>query len=289
MITYRKLFTFSLASLMTLFAWQTASAQIKTELSEDLSYRFSTDVDDSDASIEGLRSISEVALSGTSGDSGRYVVSFSYGYYQFDSDNASWIDDVDELNVGLFYTHNFNDEWSGLLQVSSSFARMDGADFGDGDTYDFVAGATYHFSRTLSMSFGGFYFTNLGDDPTIAPFISINWKISDRLMLATANGAFLTYDLTGDGVHWLETSVRYQSLQAAHDMDRLMYGMYAEEEHVIARVGYTWQASDTVSLGGYVEAAFAQSYTFRNDDEVELAEFDTDPSFFAGIKASAVF
>lgn len=134
-----------------------------------------------------------------------------YEHTEYDFNRGAQDLDVDSLGARLFTSQNIQDEWGWFGFGGIKFTADDRASLSDGDTYFVSGGATYQFADNFRLSAGASVSTQIEDDVQVLPALSIEWDISERLSMRTANGVFFEYDWFGDEETVVDFSVAYES------------------------------------------------------------------------------
>ncbi len=115
-------------------------------------------------------------------------LSLSYDHLDFDFsedaelESASPWDKVDGLNLALPIIRKVNDRWSLFLSPSVGSFGASGASFSDSLTYGLVFTASYAFRPDRKLGFGLGAFDRIGESRAF-PFVSIDWRLTDRIRL----------------------------------------------------------------------------------------------------------
>jgi hypothetical protein len=147
---------------------------------------------DADLDTQGSYSASSLLLSASVAQpvSRKTILGLSLSYdlldYEFSDDvlleEASPWDRVHGLNLALPVIRRINEKWTMLLSPSLGSYGASGAAFGDTVTWGAVFAATYAFRDDRKLGFGVGVFDRIGQTRGF-PFISIDWRLSERLRL----------------------------------------------------------------------------------------------------------
>ena len=131
---------------------------------------------------------------------GYFNVSLFYEHtdYDYSDPNSEIIGTGRNWGLELAVLQHISNDWSAVGRFEFESAKESDADFSESFIYSFMVGGAYQFSDTFSVTYGLFYQTELEDYDFIFPFLAVDWQISDRMNLKTANGVFVDYDLFGD-------------------------------------------------------------------------------------------
>lgn len=136
-------------------------------------------------------------------------VAYEFADFHF-SDPAAFAEakpwgNVHNLELGGSIAYDLTPEWSLYVAPSIQFAREDNAGWGNALVYGGDVTVTRDFSPTLTLGLGVEAFDEL-EQVSILPLIVINWRVTDRLLLANPShpgpvgqtGLELAYKI-GDG------------------------------------------------------------------------------------------
>lgn len=137
------------------------------------------------------------------------ALSLSYDLldYEFSDDvlleSATPWNGVHGLNLALPVIRRANEKWTLLFSPSIGSFGASGAAFGDTMTWGAVFAATYAFRNDRKLGFGAGVFDRIGESRGF-PFVSIDWRLSDRWRLTNPlqagptgpAGLVLAYDLS---------------------------------------------------------------------------------------------
>ena len=156
-------------------------------LSGSLVEQFNADFD-----AQGSYSVSSLLLRASVAQpiSRKTILGLSLSYdlldYDFSDDvvleSASPWDRVHGLNLALPVIRRINERWTMLLSPSIGSYGASGASFSDTMTYGAVFAATYAFKPDRKLGFGVGAFDRIGQSRAF-PFVSIDWRLSERLRL----------------------------------------------------------------------------------------------------------
>ena len=136
-------------------------------------------------------------------------LSFSYELHDYEFsddvvfDSASPWDRVHGLNLALPVIRRVDEQWTVFVSPSIGSFGASGAAFGDTVTWGAIFAATYSFRDDRKLGFGAGVFDRIGQTRGF-PFISIDWRLSERWRLTnplTAGptgpaGLELAYDIS---------------------------------------------------------------------------------------------
>ena len=229
-----------------------------------------------------------------------------YGFkYQFDgfgfaetgtfgASPSPWTD-IHTVQFHVGATVKFTEQWRGFGGGQFRFARETGAGWSDSFEGGGAFGASYSFSRTLTLGGGLGVETQLEDGLLFYPVIVIDWQIADRWLLTTRmstgwadqTGIQLVYD-------WTETLD--VSVGVAYDYQRFRLnddgpspggvGLFTATP-VYAML--TWIPSSSVHLSVFAGANTMGELELRNSSGNSISKKNYGLGFLFGAQASVTF
>lgn len=124
--------------------------------------------------------------------------------YDFDEHAPDTLQHVGRLRVrraGLMHRRPINERWSMMAMGDITSAGEAGASFSDTLTYGALVSFRYQWRDNVAPSIGLLAHTRPGRDVWVIPVPGLDWTITDRLSLRTANGATLAYRM-GERKQW---------------------------------------------------------------------------------------
>ncbi|MBC7771040.1 MAG: hypothetical protein H7210_00960 [Pyrinomonadaceae bacterium] len=259
-------------------------------------YTFSSDIDDSPGDIGIARTNFGVGIGIPIGERSRLSLDVDEEVSWYFFDNAPGLvpgtSDPFELALSTQFQPTFSSQiderWSWFVGGIVNFAGEADADIGESATYGGFGGARYRFSDTFALSFGLGARTRLEDSTFVIPLIGIEWKVSDRVTVAS------------EGTHIKITAQMNQQLAVTlsggwelreyrlDDTGPLPDGV-ARDRRVPVGVTLDWKPADNVqlSLGGGVVVWQEFRFDDRNGDRV--SETNTNPAAFVGVSGKFTF
>lgn len=186
------------------------------------------------------------------------------------------------------FSSQIDDRWSWFVGGVVSLEGEADADVGDSATYGGFGGARYRFSDSLSVSFGLGARTRLEESTLVIPLIGVEWKVSDRVTVATEGlGARVTARLNDQLAVTL--SGKWELREYRLDDTNLLPDGVARDRRVPIGLWLDWKPTDSVklSVGGGVVVWQEFRFDDRNGDRV--SETNTDPAAFLGLSGSISF
>ena len=118
------------------------------------------------------------------------------------------------------------------------------------------------------------------DSVSVMPLLGIDWDITDRLNLKTANGAFLSYSLGEERSTLLDISLQYHDPAfAIENMQGTVFlkmddQLLSETSSIIGTVGVKHQWKDVFSIRAFAEIVGESDVIYRatEDEEAEIIQ-----------------
>lgn len=212
----------------------------------------------------------------------------TYEYSEYDFSGIANDLDVDRIALDLFYTRPVRDEWGFFLMGGTHWTAEHDASLGEGFTATIAGGPSYAFSDDFELFAGLGYSTRLEDSNAFFPAIGINWHITDKLFLRTANGAFLTYDWHGDESLLLDVSAEYQSRDIRVESTPATGDTAFEDTAWILNLG----ATQTFENGWHVRpgvVVLLHRQLETRSARLGVADVDQDPGIGLNLQAGYTF
>lgn len=272
---------------------------VSIELRARGSFTFSADIDDTDGDVQIGRAGFGVTLGFQPWERARLSLGVDQEVSWYLFDNATPIiptspADGDPFELALSTTFSprlsvqHDERWAwfvgGIIQV----AGEPDADIGDSATFGGFAGARYAFSESFGLSFGFAAKTRLEDDAIVIPLIGLDWKINDRVTVAT-EGTFGTVTVKLADQWSAILSGGWELRDYRLDDDAVLPDGVVSDSRVPIGLAFEWKPSPntTVSVGGGV--VVWQEFEFRDEDGDDVSETNTDPAPFIGVSATFRF
>jgi len=189
---------------------------------------------------------------------------------------AGLFDKVVETTAGLNLILN-RDEWSYIGLLSAGTACEDHASVEDSLRIQGVFGVMYRFSDQLQLGFGLFAGTRLEDDVLVIPYISAEYKPTDRLTLAVRNGLFAEYVLEKD-----RTSLIFEGKYDSHvfrlDKTEPTPNGVVDYSRVPIKVGIRHKFSRNLAVTSSIGAVVWHEFEMTDDDGDEIGDTEAHPA-----------
>ena len=215
--------------------------------------------------------------------------------YDFGGLSVTPWDRADFLTISVPFSTAVGEEGQFGFIGSLGTASEESADFAEGVTVTTVASYIHRFSPDLSAGLGAGYVYGL-EDSTFFPMLLVRWQITDHLLLANPfrpgpfgpAGLELSYRFNEQldfGLGGVYRSMRF----ALDDTSPVAPSGFAEFEGfpVFARIG--WDATQSISLNGYLGMTLGGQLNIDDSDGHEVSEDDHDTQAIIGLSLSGRF
>lgn len=191
------------------------------------------------------------------------------------------LDDASVTRFGFNVRGPVSENWSAFVSAGLSHGVASDADWSDGRRWNGLAIGRYQWSSNFAFSLGVLAGQRLEDDPLIIPIPGIDWRITDRLRVQTAQGVTLGYSLD-ERKRWIA--------DLAVSFDRRSYRVgrgpmegqvvYDRRVPILAGINYAPHPTLLVRLyGGFVGW---QQFELREDND-ELDNLKTEDTWMTGL------
>lgn len=193
--------------------------------------------------------------------------------------------DLYETRLGAVMGFDESEQVSWFTGVEIVLAGEDSASIGDSLSIGVVTGCDVQASDDLSLSFGIAALTRLEDATWVLPYFGFDWRLSDRVTLAT-DGAGLVLDARLSRDWSAAVAAEYEMRQfRLNDDNAISDGVYQDDQITLSGE-LTWRASESTTLQLTGGLAAWQESTFLDGAGSKLGEVETDPGLFAAVTLS---
>lgn len=233
-----------------------------------------------------------VERAATNGAMFGFVFDHERSRYDFSDDSpasAAGIDDVTANRFGMNVRRSLNGKWSLFGNVDTTFNVAKGASWGDGQT----SGGLLSFSRRVngqfSFSIGLIARSQLEERARILPIPGIDWKITDRLSLRTAQGVTLSWQID-ERRRWItDVTAGFENRAFRLDESGPLPGGVVKDRRVPVTASLRYGPNPGMSARIFAGAVFAQQFEFLDSEGHNGDTVDADPSLVAGFSGSIRF
>lgn len=210
--------------------------------------------------------------------------------------------DVTYINLSAGLSVKLDQQWRAFGSFTALSAGEDGADFGDTWTFGGVGGATYSFSKDLTLGLALVVQERLEDDLFILPFPIIDWVLpfdeQGRWRLSVGSRSRVGVAAGGAGVSFTPSDQWTFSAgiggiglggEFRLDEDGPVPGGVARDNFVSALFGIDYRPVEWASLAGFVGVAFAGELEVLDAGGTRVVKRDVDPSPVFGLSINFEF
>ena len=216
-----------------------------------------------------------------------FVFDHERSRYDFSGDTpdvTASIGDVTADRFGANLRRKMNEKWSMFGNADTTFNVADGVSWSDGQTYGGLVSFQRRVSDTFSFSLGLLARTRLEKRAMIFPIPGIDWKITKRLSLRTAQGATLSWQVDERRRWTADFTAGYESRSF-----RLDNGGVADDRRVPVTLSLRYAPNPGLSVRAFAGMVFAQRIEFLDSEGDTVETVDADPAAVAGLSGSVRF
>lgn len=197
-------------------------------------------------------------------------------------------EDIHAVRLGASLRWGMENDWTLFAMPSLRWNAESGADKGNALTGGVYAGAAYRFSDRLTAGPGLGITSRLEDSASVFPFLLLQWKMTERLTLATGKG-FAAMQGPGLTLEWKATARwdllfggRYEQQRFRLDDRGQVPDGIGEKTSLPLFIGATCEISPKVRADVFGGVALGGELRLEDRDGRLVAEDDFDPAFFLG-------
>jgi hypothetical protein len=223
------------------------------------------------------------------GDRGRLTLSFSAEGVQYDFNDIPRLfngdsggeSDLYAIRFAPVYFHEIDELWGWLL---GGALQLTGGK--DALTEDALAGGFFiagrkQINQNFALALGVSMFTRLEDDPVVVPYIGIDWRINDRVTLASnALGIELSAQLEDDLV--LNVFGQFDTLEYRLADDSSIPDGVLQENLVNVGLGLDWTPKPEWTVGVQAGIRAFDRFKTQESNGDDFSADTADPTWFIG-------
>lgn len=205
--------------------------------------------------------------------------------------------DVDEIQIAVPLSFGVGDRGRVFLSPNLTFHGEDGTSFEDGTSYGLIGGVGWQVSPTLFIGPGIGIASSLveDDDPSVFPFIVLDWKIAEQWTLSTGSGFAAS---RGPGLRlayapsesWeFGIEARLEEFEFKLDEGSTFSDGVGRDSSTPILVTGRYQPRENVTISGFVGASVGGSLTLFDETGEEVYEEDYETAPLLGIAATIAF
>ena len=207
----------------------------------------------------------------------------------FDAADGDPWSGVNVLDVTLTFSNQINEHWSYVAGTFGRASFADGAELTDSLGGGLILGATRKLSDTLSIGGGLSVRSQLEDEWSVLPLITLDWKISETFRLKTTPSVGRRlFALTYTPIEALELSLGtgIESIDFRLDDESPAPKGVGRFRRIPVGVDITYNFSRQVSASLYGGMLFAQELTLDDSDgeRIQREALDATPFFGGGFQ-----
>jgi hypothetical protein len=231
-----------------------------------------------------------------SGTSAGLAVSVGRFDYTFDSATPAPWGDINTIQLAAPLRFGLGGSASVFLAPSLRYDYEQGASASDGETWGAFGGVTWRLSDRLTIgpAFGAF--SQIGaDDLQIFPALLVDWDITDRWNLRTGTGLGatqgpgLTLSYAYSDALSLSLTARSEDVRFRLDNEGLAPGGVGEDSSYPVVVGLDYQPAPNLSLQAFAGAEFGGELSLEDRSGAVVSTQDYDTAPLAGIALRLAF
>ncbi len=221
-----------------------------------------------------------------------FLVDHERSRYDFSDDaveSAAGVDDVSANRFGANVRRSLNEKWSLFGNVDTTFNVAEGASWGDGQTYGGLISFSRRVNPQFSFSLGVIARSQLEEHAKILPIPGIDWRITPRLSLRTAQGVTVSWQVDQRRKWMTDFSAGYETRAFRLNEDGPVPSGVVKDRRVPVVAALRYGPNPGISLRVFAGAAFAQQFEFLDSEGGTVDKVDADPSLVAGVSGSIRF
>ena len=212
--------------------------------------------------------------------------------YDFSDDSVAsgvGVDDVTANRFGVNARGRLNSKWSVFGNVDTTFNVEKGASWSKGQTAGGFLSFTRRVNDRFSFSISLMGHSRLEERPQVMPMPGIDWKITERLSLRTAQGLTLAWQMDEKNKWATEFSAGYESRSFRMDEDGSLPDGVVKDSQAPILATLRYRPSPGVGVRCFAGVVVARQFEFLDQDGHTADTVDADPAAIAGVSANFRF
>jgi len=191
--------------------------------------------------------------------------------------------------VSANYRRPLGPAWSALLAADLTWSDEQGANEGDARTCGAIISARNQLTTNFAWNIGFFARQRLEENPLVFPIPGIEWQITDRWGLRTAQGMTTDYKL-GSRKQWiLDFTARYEGREfRLNDAGPINAGVVADRRLPLL-FGCAYVPHPAFNARVFAGVVAWQEYKVMDPDGNDISVTKTDPTPLAGASVTIRF
>jgi hypothetical protein len=216
-----------------------------------------------------------------------------YSQYKFKNIDDVYLNDLfDKISISrlaLTYRMPINEKWSAFASADLTCSVEEGADWEKGLTGGGIVSARRQVATNFAYSVGLFFRKRLEEDPLGFPIPGIEWQITKRLGLRTAQGMTFDYALDERKRWVMDLAGRYEGREFRLDKRGPISEGVVADRRVPVQLGIHFRPNPGIQVHVYGGWVVWQEYKTMDEDGNGLSVVKTDPNFVGGASANLRF
>lgn len=219
-------------------------------------------------------------------ESSFYTFDDTIGITPVDNDPIGY---VQESQIKARFATQFNEEFGLATGGSLSIANEPGADVGESLIGRGFVATNYQVNDRLKLGLGVAVNSRLENNAVIVPVPSIEYRVSDRFVIATEDrGLGARYTLNDQVTLRSRAAIDFRQYRLDGGSAGLNDGVF-QETAIQLGAGLDWQPSPRIGVGFDLGFMPYRELEFQNSDGVRIRRLNTDPSVSIGFTLTARF
>ncbi|MSR41485.1 MAG: hypothetical protein EXS10_06240 [Phycisphaerales bacterium] len=242
----------------------------------------------------------------TKGDeTSKLGVSFNYSGTWYNFDGASPLDPapgdapwgaVTSLLISPTLNVKCDSHWNAFARVFAGFSGENSADVWDSTTGGGAIGASYSFSKDLTLGLGVLGASQIEDNVLVIPLLIVDWKICDTLRLTNVGGPAAYPTTNGLELAWRVNKEFELSFGGRWEIDRFRLDDDASNPNGVGQdkglpmwIRGTWFACENARVDVLGGVRIGSEFNLYDQNGNGLSSSDVDAQPFLGVFVSVNF
>jgi hypothetical protein len=217
-----------------------------------------------------------------------FTANFEHRDYDFGAGNAFFagvaepFSDVRTYGAAATLRQDLGNAWALSARAGISFSAANGADLGDGTSWDAFLGVGKRFDETLTVGLGPLVLGRLEDDVLVVPAPFFEWRFAEDWRLRSAGpGLELAWRCAADVE--LALDARWDGRRFRLSDAAPFSGGLVEDARVPIRLSLRYDATPALRLGVHVGFDAYRAFDVYDADGDRREAFSADAGVFGGV------